>query len=234
MKELLVNRNEDKYIISYIESVKIERDIAKFLRKDKYASKGSYLIKNVYFDSINNIDFYTKLAGTNIRKKVRIRVYDTNQKMCKLELKEKEMELQRKTSIWITKNDAEELIKCNYSVLVKYFKQSENAVKIYSIMTMGCYRPVCYIEYKRMAYVYPAFNTRITLDTEFKSSESNFSVFNKDILCSPIKNDEVILEIKYNNYLINFVRKILKPYNLKKTAVSKYCLGRPIYYYFNY
>ena len=94
MKELLVNRKEEKYIISYVEAAKIEADIAKFLKKDKYSTQGSYLIRNVYFDSINNLDFYTKLAGVNGRKKIRIRTYGVETEKCKLELKEKETDVQ--------------------------------------------------------------------------------------------------------------------------------------------
>ena len=117
MSEVLnVFRNENKYIISKYKMSNIKNDLNVILKKDLYSNNKSYKVRSLYFDSINNIDFNTKLAGTLDRKKIRIRSYDVNDKKCKLEMKKKHGDLSNKISVWINKDDVNELIKGNYKV----------------------------------------------------------------------------------------------------------------------
>ena len=103
---------------------------------------------------------------------------------------------------------------------------------MYHLMVNGCYRPVAMIEYNRIAYTYRLYDTRITFDMNIKSSESNFNLFDKKPLYTSILNDKIVLEVKFNGELINFISDILKPFNLTRLAISKYCLGRKNFYYF--
>ena len=228
---LSVYRSENKYVIDQTKALSIEEKLSKVLEKDAYSKeKGTYVVRSLYFDSINNIDFNTKLAGTEIRKKIRLRVYSPDDKFCKLEAKMKNGDLQHKVSVWIKREDAKELIKGNCSVLFSYFKDSEAAKFIYKTMVLGCYRPRVMIEYDRTAYTYPEYSTRITFDKNVRTSESNFDIFDKNINFTPIFNNNIILEIKYNEKLMKFISKILQPYHLNRLSVSKYCIGRPNYY----
>lgn len=91
---------------------------------------------------------------------------------------EKEGNLQHKVSLWIFREDAQELSKINYSVLTKYFEGLQDAVLIYTTMVMGRgggYRPALLVEYDQMAYTYPVYDMRITVDMNLRSSESNIS-----------------------------------------------------------
>ena len=72
MDEVLsVNRSEYKYIVSITKMRELQSKLDVILKRDKNSQKGSYSVRSLYFDSINNIDFNTKLAGTMIRKKIR-------------------------------------------------------------------------------------------------------------------------------------------------------------------
>lgn len=227
MDYLTVLRNERKYIITYSQYLSLLNKLDSVLKRDENSKDGSYLVRSVYFDSINNIDLNTKLAGTYIRKKIRLRIYNTKDKKCKLEMKKKQGELQKKISVWISKNDAEELILGNFSVLLNYVESSNKEVlQIYKTLVLGCYRPVATIEYDRIAFMYPNYNTRITFDFNVRSNESNFDIFNDNLLFTPVISDNVILEIKYNEKLMGFISEILKNYKLVNLSVSKYCAGR--------
>ena len=57
-------------------------------------------------------------------------------------------------------------------------------------MVLGCYVPVVMVEYNRMAYVCPQYDTRITFDSEVKYSESNFDLFYKQ----PLYNTVLMIE----------------------------------------
>lgn len=232
-KSLSVNRVENKYILSRDKISNLSFKLDKVLRRDDNSTNGSYIVRSLYFDSINNIDFNTKLAGSEIRKKIRIRVYDPKANKCKLEMKQKNGSLQHKVSMWISKDDALELMGQNYSVLLKYMDENEDAKLFYTTMLLGCYIPVVMIEYDRIAYTYGLYNTRITLDMNVRSSETNFNLFDDNPIYTNVINDTV-LEIKYDTKLIGFLAELFKPYKLNAISVSKYCYSRKVFYDFNF
>ena len=233
-KVLSVYRTENKFLINETQMGLIKNDLDKILKRDSNSTNGSYIVRSLYFDSINNIDFQTKLAGTEVRKKIRIRTYDPDASRCKLEMKKKNGDLQHKVSIWITKQDALDLIKGEYGILEKYFDDNEKALEIYTTMRLGCYVPVVMVEYDRIAYTYPTNNTRITFDFNIKSSESNFDLFCKNIIYNHVLCENAVLEVKYDGKLTELASSVLNKYKLVKTSVSKYCTGRYAYYDFDF
>lgn len=229
-----VFRNEIKYLIDLAKANMIQSKLDKLLERDEHSTNSSYIVRSLYFDSINDIDYKTKLAGTEVRKKIRLRVYDEKAERCKLEIKQKNGDLQHKVSVWITKEDAVRLSECDYSVLTKYFDSSDSAAYIFSVMTLGCYKPVVLIEYDRIAYTYPLYNTRITIDMNVRCSESNLSLFSKMPMYFILQDNRYILEVKYNSKLMNFISDILKKYQITQCSISKYCIGRKVYTDFNF
>lgn len=232
--ELSVFRSEDKYLLSYDQALSLKDKLAKLLHKDAHSGDTGYVVRSLYFDSISHIDFTTKMAGTEIRKKIRLRIYNPRDPVCKLEVKQKNGDLQHKVSLIVTKDDAQALSLGDCSVLTKYFSQSQNAVYMYKTMMLGGYRPVALIEYDRIAYTYPRFNTRLTLDMNVRSVEGRLDLFDSDPIFTPVLDEQVVLEVKYNQKLMGFISQVLRPYHLTKVSVSKYCTGRRIFYDINY
>lgn len=229
-----VFRSENKYLISKEDALALREKLDRVLTRDIHGESGGYLVRSLYFDSIENQDFNLKLAGVEIRKKIRIRTYSADADKCKLEVKQKNGDLQHKVSLWITREEAGELTRGNYSVLTRYFDQSPDAVYIYTVMVMGCYRPVVLVEYDRVAYTHPLYSTRITLDMYLRSSETNFDLFSKEPVYTPQMLESHVLEVKYNEKLLVFLSEILKSFHLTKCSVSKYCISRKIFYDFNF
>ena len=228
MKKLDVKREENKYLVSFVDARNMQNKLSKVLNLDENSKKESYSIRSLYFDSINDIDYNDKLCGREDRKKIRLRTYDPKSNKCKLEVKKKHGDLQNKISLWITKEEAKELINGNFKVLYNYF-DNEDAKYIYTTMTLGCYRPKVLIEYKRIAYTFKEFDTRLTFDFDIKSSESNFNLFDEKINYLNVFNDNIILEVKFNGKLMNFISKILNEYNLKNISYSKYLYSRQVF-----
>ena len=85
---------------------------------------------------------------------------------------------QLKESLIITKEDAKELIKGNYSILLNY--NEELAKRIYVILMENYYKPKVIIEYNRIAYIGKT-TTRITFDFEIKSSTQIENFFKENI-----------------------------------------------------
>lgn len=229
-QELSVFRSENKYLLSYAEALDLQRRLDVLLTRDAHSGPNGYLVRSLYFDSANNIDFSTKLAGTELRKKIRLRTYDPAGPACKLELKEKNGDLQHKRSLLLTRAESQRLCQGELGVLVPHFCRSESAASLYKIMALGAYRPAALIEYDRIAYVYPRFDTRITFDMRVRSNEARLDLFDPYPCYTPVLDGQVILEVKYDRTLMGFLSGLLRPYCLTRVSVSKYCFGRKIFY----
>lgn len=233
-KEICSLRKEIKYVVPLGKALAIRDQLDRLLERDAHCANGPYLVRSLYFDSVNNIDFAEKLAGVVDRKKVRLRIYDGDASLCKLEIKQKYDDRQQKLSLIVSEPDARELSRGNIKVLRNYFNSAETAVKAYGIMMQGRYRPVAQIEYDRLAYRYPMYDTRITLDMNVRSSESNMDLFASDVCYTPVMRENVVLEVKYSGKLMGFLSSIFAQFHLTQGTYSKYCAGRQIYYDFNY
>lgn len=223
---LSVLRSELKYWISYRDSLLLQAELNKLLMPDDYSQDGFYRVKSLYFDSINQIDFTEKLDGVESRKKIRLRIYDEDAPTAKLECKQKTGALQHKESLLITRAEAMQYMEGDYSGLLE--RPEETAWRLYSDMTLGGYRPAVIIEYDRCAYLYGEYNTRITIDRNVRSSELCLDLFEREIPWIPTIDDQVILEVKFNEKLIEPIKRILAKYHLTNVSVSKYGSGRPI------
>ena len=70
---LSIFRNEKKYLVPYMKAASIRGKLDEILVRDKHSEALGYMVRSLYFDSINNIDYKTKLAGVQKRKKIRLR-----------------------------------------------------------------------------------------------------------------------------------------------------------------
>lgn len=224
---LFVARNEYKYFMSRDQALTLQKELELVLERDEFSKNGSYRVKSLYFDSVFEQDYLQKLAGVEKRKKIRLRIYDEEAENAKLEMKEKNGIFQHKYSVKLKRADAKQISIGNYESLL--YANDRVAQDIYVKMAMNAYRPKVIIEYNRLAFSYPEFSTRITFDSEIKSSELNLELYERSLEYQNITDEFVILEIKFNGTLINFVSKILEKYELQNVAVSKYCGGRTVF-----
>ena len=87
MSVLKTFRHEYKYVIPYEEMLFLRTKLNKILDIDQ--DYDGYMIRSLYFDSIDDIDYYDKLGGELNRKKIRMRIYEYTGKLIKLEMKAK-------------------------------------------------------------------------------------------------------------------------------------------------
>lgn len=220
-----VMRNERKFEISEITAMKLKPILVGAMGEDENNGEDGYLVRSLYFDSIHDDDFFDKEDGLEKRKKIRLRTYNPANELIKLEIKEKIGSNQIKRSLIIDKVIAKALIDCRYDVLLKV--DEPLAEELYLIMQQGLYRPRTVIEYRRYAYVLSENNTRITIDRDIVSTESNFDIFSDNLIMYPISGS-IILEIKYNRFLFDYLKDYISMIEKREVAVSKYLLGRKI------
>ncbi len=222
MQKLKTFRHEFKYNIPYEESLNLRSKFNELLRIDR--SYNGYMIRSLYFDSIDDNDYYDKIGGECVRKKIRLRIYENNPNLVKLEVKQKNDIHQLKESLVINVEMASELINGNYSVLLGL--NDDLANKIYYIMIKGVYRPKVIIEYDRIAYI-GADTTRITFDYNVKRSFDFANFFDGNICYLPLTDEkDVILEVKFDRFLEPYIGNILSKHTGRFQSVSKYVMGR--------
>ncbi|MBQ1172787.1 MAG: polyphosphate polymerase domain-containing protein [Lachnospiraceae bacterium] len=220
-----VNRVEKKYLIDPVEMQFLKSRISTYMQEDAHNGSSGYIVRSVYFDSLYDSDFFDKEDGVDDRKKIRLRIYNTNSDVAKLELKEKKGGVQRKRSLLIKREEAEALIQGDFHYLKE--KKEPLAQNIYLIMQMGLYRPKCMVEYDRFAYLITENDTRITFDTNLRGSESNFNLFTEDAIMYPlISPTEITLEVKYNGFLMSNIKKALSYKMYTQISNSKYVKSR--------
>lgn len=223
---ITVFRRELKFMMRYEDALLLQKDLQQILELDGHTQASYYKVRSLYFDSINDIDFYEKISGEEKRKKIRLRIYDIKQDTAKFEIKEKNGGYQKKTSLSVSRDDAYQCIAGRYDVLGRYGAEGE---RLYSMLCLGAYRPAVMIEYDRKAYIYPDFNIRVTFDKSIRSNETVFDLWNENVAFLPVLEDKfVILEVKFDGYLLESVKQVLAKYHLINISFSKYGRGRMI------
>lgn len=222
-----LKRYELKYYINFIDYFNISSIISKIFLKDPNNDKnGAYHIRSLYFDNKSNQDYHKKIDGVEKRKKFRIRIYNLNSSPIKLEIKNKFNNYIIKKSLNINTDDANEIISGNYNNLLNY--KDAVAVNAYKEFLKDFYRPVILIDYKREAYNYDLNQIRINFDSQIKKREINLSnlYINDNNTFPVLKNDKIIMEIKFNGCLPTWIKNLLQLPRFERCAISKYTLSR--------
>ena len=219
-------RHEHKYVISAAQIPLLKSRIAILMKPDPHArADGIYNIRSLYFDDYSNRCYYENENGTDPREKFRIRIYKHSTDGITLECKRKEKGKTQKTSCPLTLDQANQLIRGKplpqidtLPPLLKKF--------ILEMRTKGLH-PVVVVEYERIPYVYKNGNVRVTFDTQIASSSNVADFFAEHLPKRPIMPvGQHLMEVKFDEYLPDFIYRSLNLDKLQQTAYSKYYLCR--------
>lgn len=225
MREVL--RQEKKYLLSYLQFRNVDHLFGQVLRPDSHNGISGYPIRSLYFDTMQERDFYEKEDGLEIRRKIRLRIYDPKADFAMLEMKQKQGENQKKRSLRLSRQDAEELTEGRYSCLLRY--EDSFAQECYGLMNVMHYRPKSIVEYRRKAYVASENKTRITLDFDIRATESDFRIFSPNLNMYPVLDAYLaVLEVKYSGFMLSYIKDIISREGKSPVSVSKYSLSRSV------
>lgn len=221
-----VSRVERKFVLTRAVAENLYAKLRKILPGDDFSGYQPYMVRSLYFDSYGNDDYADKMAGILERKKIRIRVYSPEDKKAKLELKQKSGDNQRKQSLTISREQAQDMIAGNYVFLLEM--EGDLAKSIYYIMSKEVYRPKCIVSYTRRAFAVPTNNIRITFDSDIESSEGDFDLFSASsaLTYTVDSKNMVVLEVKYNHFLLSYIKDALPMAEMTETSYSKYVISR--------
>ncbi|HRW12279.1 MAG TPA: polyphosphate polymerase domain-containing protein [Syntrophomonas sp.] len=222
-----VMRQEKKFLITIEDAIKHSRYLENFMMQDSHNGTHGYMIRSLYFDTLTDRDYFEKLDGVEVRRKVRLRNYDPRSDFAVLEMKQKHGTQQLKRSLRMNRADAAEMCRGNYSPLLTY--SDPFAAECFGFMHMYCYRPKTIVQYNRKAFIAQENKIRVTFDQNITATESCFDIFAENLTMYPVFNPfNVVLEIKYNGFFLSYIREFINRINRSELAVSKYCLGRSV------
>ena len=69
-----VSRREIKYEVGLCLAAVLRQRLAAVLAEDPHNGGSGYLVRSVYFDTPDALDYYQKLDGLDNRKKLRLRI----------------------------------------------------------------------------------------------------------------------------------------------------------------
>ena len=218
-------RVEDKYIISQAEMYVLEKRLNAVMKTDVHQRGDRYLIRSLYFDGYQDPCMDENEAGIDNRKKYRIRIYDPNNSYIRMEIKEKICGLTKKTHCMLTREETEDLMQ---NRMPQGFDERASLNALKTCMRLEGFTPRAIISYERTAYVCSTGNVRITFDQNIMASRNCGDFLSERVACTiPIlPAGMLILEVKYDELLPDYIAQILESGRLQRTAFSKYYLGR--------
>lgn len=217
-------RQEIKRLLSPAQRLLLEQRIRAVMPPDIHSgSDGSYTIRSIYFDTITDRAYTEKEAGISEREKIRLRFYNCQDNLIKLERKEKRGNLIYKASMTVSKETADAMMQCDFSSLPDYRNPLSDS--IYAMALSECLRPVVVVDYVRKAYTFPLGHTRITFDSALLSGSPEIPIWTPEG-GSDVLGEDTILEIKFNQYLPEHISRLLNSVSAQRMALSKYVLCR--------
>lgn len=113
----------------------------------------------------------------------------------------------------------------HYEALLRY--EEPFAAECYGLMSRMCYRPKAIVEYQRKAFIAKENRIRITLDHHIIATESRLDLFAPDLNLYPVLDPfSAVLEVKYNGFLLSYIKAAVNGADRSELSVSKYCLAR--------
>ncbi len=219
-------RHELKHYINSFDYLELLSKLKHIAKLDENATAdGSYKIRSLYFDNLYDKALRDKINGVSSREKFRIRYYKDDTSFIRLEKKSKRSGLCLKQSTVITKEQCQMLLDGDNHFL----KESKDMLflELYAKMYTEQLRPKNIVDYTRHAFVFPAGNVRVTIDSDIRTSSNLAQFLNPELFCySPTKS--MILEVKYDEFMPQVIANITQLSSRQTTAFSKYAISRTI------
>lgn len=217
-------RHEWKHQINQSDLLTLRSRLSAITGRDSHAKDGTYEIRSLYFDNLTDKVLREKLDGVNKREKFRIRYYNGDTGLIRLEKKSKTNNLCLKQSIALTIEQTRSISQGKYDWMAT--SPEPLIQELYSKIISQGLRPKVIVDYIREPFVYAPGNVRITLDYKIRTGLKCTDFLNPDCITVPIPDSPIILEVKWDEYLPDIIRKAVGLTNRQAQAFSKYAACR--------
>lgn len=224
-------RHEYKYICDAMQIAVLKCRISGLLQRDQHSDEnGAYQIRSLYFDDYSNTCYYENESGVDKRDKYRIRIYNADCSKIVLEKKSKNHGMTKKISAIVDEEQCRKLMR-NEAIDMDVSMPLQLR-KLLLEMKEKNMRPTVIVEYTRFPFVYKSGNVRITFDENIRTSSGILNFLDKEIITRPIlEKGKSVLEVKWDEFIPDYISKTLQLDTLQWSSFSKYYLCRKFNYY---
>jgi hypothetical protein len=217
-------RHELKYLLDETQTELLRRRLLPLIQRDKNAgTTGVYKIGSLYFDDVWRRSYTQKLMGTSRRAKYRIRAYNDDDSFIRLERKLKFDKLICKQSAAINREEYDKILAGDYEFMFASDKMFLR--EFYFECMSNIMRPRVIVDYDREPYIYHGGDVRITFDMNLRAGINGFDLFDGDRPVSYcLDKRQTILEVKFTEFLPQFVTDSLKEVDAAYISQSKYVM----------
>lgn len=227
-------RLEYKYLVDYSKLDSLRNALKPFVELDKdYNDSPEYTVRSIYFDTSKLKYYHEKINGVKVRKKLRIRGYNTKEDESIIFL-----EIKRKYENFINKNRSP-LKVYNLNELIRtkdlesyiltnngYANSLGDAEKFLHHIYKRTLRPVVLITYEREAF-FSRFDKRLRLtfdkNLRYMLFPSMDELYTDDQLHHSMPK-HFVFEVKFSRGFPKWLSQILSEFSLSRMAVSKYTI----------
>lgn len=223
------NRFELKYVITLKQAEAFRKDLRYYMSPDiNGTTSGNYRLGNLYYDSPDLRCFQEKENGVRVRRKLRIRYYETGALFTEeipvfVEIKQRVDRVTQKRRIVMPYIDALRL--CNDRVLPDRPDEDKATLEeIYAFVWQYNLRPSMIVRYARNAFVGKRFDIglRITFDTSLICQPVPLRLHEQLTGLPILDKGRAVMEIKVNDRIPIWLTQLIGKHNLKMVSFSKY------------
>ncbi|HOJ10175.1 MAG TPA: polyphosphate polymerase domain-containing protein, partial [Clostridiales bacterium] len=222
--EAIKFRHEIKHYINMMDYYIMRNRFKAVMQADIHGDvNNEYIIRSLYFDNFYDSALYEKISGVNNREKFRIRFYNGDTSLIRLEKKQKCNNLTAKFSAVVSRTQCEKLLIGD----IGWMRESEVSLvtEFYVKMQSGLLKPKTIVDYVREAYTYPAGNVRITFDKSVRTGLFSTKFFDNNFpAIETLDKGLIILEVKFDGFLPEVISDVLQTNERRQTSVLKYAL----------
>ena len=217
-------RHEWKHEINASDLIALRQRLRAAAKPDGHGTDGTYLVRSLYFDNLTDQALRQKLDGVDRREKFRIRTYDLDPSLIRLEKKSKWNGLGRKETAGLTEEEARAIAEGR----LEWLSSCRDPLlwELYSKMRTQGLRPRTIVDYTREAYVFAPGNVRVTLDYNIRTGMACTDFLNPACVTVPAGDAPMILEVKWDSFLPDLIRDAVQLEGRHTAAFSKYAACR--------
>lgn len=218
-------RHELKHSLNYGDYQILRARLRHVMSPDPHADvNGEYKIRSLYFDTPYDKALREKIDGLDKREKFRIRRYFGTEGCLMLEKKSKANSLCWKRSERMTSDEAAAILHGDLSWMAGDPRDLMRELHV----KMHCeqLQPKTVVDYTREPFVCTAGNVRVTFDHDIRTGLFSTDFLDDSLPTLKAGDEEVVLEVKYDQFIPEHIVHILQLEGRRAAAISKYALCR--------
>ncbi|MFP3154419.1 polyphosphate polymerase domain-containing protein [Lachnospiraceae bacterium ZAX-1] len=218
-------RHEFKHSLNYGDYRILRDRLQRVMNHDVHADEnGEYRVRSLYLDTPGDKALREKIDGVDRREKFRIRRYLGDTDYIMLEKKSKAHGMCYKQSAKLSAGEVSKIQNGELSWMMG--DERELVRELYSKMRSELLLPKTVVDYIREPFICMVGNVRITLDRDIRTGMFATDFMSESLPTVKAGDELVLLEVKYDQFIPDYITNVLQLGNRQAAACSKYALSR--------